>query len=261
MELNLYHLYPDVLNLYGDRGNVLCLRQRLAWRGIDVRVTELPIGASDSLAGADLVFIGGGQDFEQEALLEDLHRGKDASLRSAVADGVPVLAICGGYQMLGRSIVDAGGVEGGGGVAGMGLLPMTTEFTAQKRRTRVTGRVLEGCDLTPLDGAALEGYEIHMGTTRLDEGARPLALLDNGAVDGCCKGAVWGSYLHGFFDTESCRAALLGMLCRRKGIDAAALTAFDYAAYKKQQYDLLADAVEQNMDLSLIERIIEEGIA
>ena len=99
-----------------------------------------------------------------------------------------------------------------------------------------------------------------MGDTTLDEGARPLARLDNGAEDGCVSGTVWGSYLHGFFDTAESREALLALLCRCKGIDGSALTAFDYAAYKERQYDLLADAVEQNLDMERIGKIMEEGV-
>ncbi len=101
MELKICHMYPDVLNLYGDRGNVICMLKRLEWRGIEASVTKLPIGDSRSLAGFDLVFIGGGQDFEQQVLLSDLHRGKDREIKAAVEDGVTFLTICGGYQMLG----------------------------------------------------------------------------------------------------------------------------------------------------------------
>ena len=87
MELNICHLYPDVLNLYGDRGNVMCMSRRLQWRGIGVNIKKLPIGSDISLAGCDLVFIGGGQDFEQEVLLEDLHRGRDREIKAAIEDG------------------------------------------------------------------------------------------------------------------------------------------------------------------------------
>ena len=98
-----------------------------------------------------------------------------------------------------------------------------------------------------------------MGETTLDSGALPLAELEDGRADGCVSGHVWGSYIHGVFDTESCRAAVLSLLCRRKGIDEGALTAFDYAAYKERQYDLLADAVRQSLDMDMIYRILEGG--
>jgi adenosylcobyric acid synthase len=84
--------------------------------------------------------------------------------------------------------------------------------------------------------------------------------LDSGASDGCVSGHVWGSYLHGFFDTESCRRAVLNMLCHRKGLDESELTTFDYKAYKERQYDLLADAVRANLNMDLIYRILEEGV-
>ena len=83
MELNICHLYPDVLNLYGDRGNIACMKKRLEWRGIGCTVTELPLGTKDDLTGYDLFFIGGGQDFEQTVLLADLRAGRAGDIRAA----------------------------------------------------------------------------------------------------------------------------------------------------------------------------------
>ena len=186
--------------------------------------------------------------------------GLEAAVKKRSASGTPVCGICGGYQMLGRRITDSCGAEGGGSVEGMGLLPMETDFAAEKHRTRVSGAVIHSGELRELEGVSLEGYEIHMGVTTLLPGAQPLVQLDSGAVDGCVSGRVWGSYLHGFFDTESCRRAVLRMLCRRKGMDESELTAFDYAAYKERQYDLLADAVRTNLDMAAIYRILEEGV-
>ena len=102
MKLRICHLYPDVLNLYGDGGNIICMQQRLKWRGIDSDVTRVMIGDSLKLSDYDLLFIGGGQDFEQEVLLPDLQSGKDREIRAAIEDGLTALTICGGYQMLGQ---------------------------------------------------------------------------------------------------------------------------------------------------------------
>ena len=93
MELNIYHLYPDVLNLYGDRGNVLCMQRRLEWRGMQANIVNVPIGTKLDAKNCALIFIGGGQDFEQEVLLDDLKGEKTAELKAAIEDGVPVLAI------------------------------------------------------------------------------------------------------------------------------------------------------------------------
>ena len=99
--LRICHLYPDLLNLYGDRGNILCMRRRLEWRGIDAEVTEVTVGEQADFTQFDLFFIGGGQDFEQEVLLSDLKAGKGSEIKAAIADGKTFLTICGGYQMLG----------------------------------------------------------------------------------------------------------------------------------------------------------------
>ena len=111
MELNICHLYPDILNLYGDRGNILCMRKRLAWRGIDVNIDEVSIGQKLEASKYDLLFIGGGQDFEQEVLLPDLRGEKTEELKAAIEDNLPVLAICGGYQMLGQYYKTWDGVQ------------------------------------------------------------------------------------------------------------------------------------------------------
>ncbi len=222
-----------------------------ATTGVGVRYVTSP----RQLGSPDLVILPGTKSTISD-LLWLRQCGLEAAIKKLAAAGAPVCGICGGYQMLGRRITDSCGAEGGGSVEGMGLLPMVTDFAAEKHRTRVRGAVIGG----ELAGAELEGYEIHMGETMLDEGAQPLVRLETGAFDGCVSGSVWGSYLHGFYDTESCRRAALAMLCRRKDMDESELTAFDYAAYKEQQYDLLADAVRRNMDMAAIYRIVEEGI-
>ena len=195
MELNIVHLYPDLLNLYGDRGNVLCLRRRLEWRGIGVSVMELPVGAPDRLSDADLVFIGGGQDFEQQALLEDLHRGKDASLRAAVADGVPILAICGGYQMLGQYYETHDGVR----CDFVGAIDLWTVGGKE----RMIGNYLFRCR-DESGGMEVVGFENHSGRTWLGEGVTPLGRVLSGygnngedGTEGVRYRNVFGTYSHG----------------------------------------------------------------
>ena len=226
-----------------------------ATAGVGLRYVSSP----RQLGNPDLVILPGTKSTIAD-LLWLRQCGLEAAIKKLASAGTPVCGICGGYQMLGRAITDSCGAEGGGSVDGMGLLPMVTDFAAEKHRTRVSGAIVNSGELNEMTGAELEGYEIHMGETTLLDGATPLVKLENGAWDGCVSGHVFGSYLHGFYDTESCRRAVLTMLCRRKGLDESELTAFDYAAYKEQQYDLLADAVRKNMDMAAIYRILEEGI-
>ena len=195
MELNICHLYPDVLNLYGDRGNVICLRQRLRWRGIESRVTRLPIGEKASLADFDLVFIGGGQDFEQQVLLEDLHTGKDRDIRAAVEDGMPFLTICGGYQMLGHYYETYDGKR----CDFIGALDLYT-VGSQKR---MIGNYKFQC-APESSGSLVVGFENHSGQTRLGSAVKPLGTVlagfgNNGEdkTEGVRYRNVFGTYSHG----------------------------------------------------------------
>lgn len=195
MELKICHLYPDVLNLYGDGGNIRCLTQRLRWRGIDTKVTKMPIGDKASLVGYDLVFIGGGQDFEQEVLLEDLHRGRDKELIAAVEDGMCILAICGGYQMLGSYYETHDGKR----CDFVGALDLYT-VGAKKR---MIGNYMYKVD-EKLGGFTVVGFENHSGKTHLGTKAEPLGKIlagfGNNGEDGT-EGAhyknVFGTYSHG----------------------------------------------------------------
>ncbi|MBR1496878.1 MAG: glutamine amidotransferase [Oscillospiraceae bacterium] len=195
MELRICHLYPDVLNLYGDRGNILCLRRRLEWRGIGVSVDTRPIGSPAALGGFDLIFIGGGQDFEQEALLDDLHRGRDAEIRAAVDDGAAVLAICGGYQMLGNYYETHDGRR----CDFVGAI----DFYTVGGEKRMIGNYLFQCG-TVSGGSVVVGFENHSGRTYLGAGVNPLGTVlagfGNNGEDGT-EGVRWknvfGSYSHG----------------------------------------------------------------
>ena len=195
MELKICHMYPDVLNLYGDRGNVICMTKRLRWRGIDASVTKLPIGDSRSLAGFDLVFIGGGQDFEQQVLLSDLHRGKDREIKAAVEDGVTFLTICGGYQMLGSYYETFDGKR----CDFIGALDLCTKGSVK----RMIGNYKFQCSPSA-GGSVVVGFENHSGKTWLGSSLEPLGKVlsgfGNNGEDGS-EGAhyknVFGTYSHG----------------------------------------------------------------
>lgn len=195
MELKICHLYPDVLNLYGDRGNVMCMTRRLQWRDIGVSVTKLPIGSDIKMSGYDLVFIGGGQDFEQAVLLDDLHRGRDREIKAAIEDGVTFLTICGGYQMLGSYYETHEGQR----CDFIGALDLYT-IGAQKR---MIGNYKFTCD-PALGDITVVGFENHSGQTRLGSGVQPLGTIlkgfGNNGEDGT-EGAhyknVFGTYCHG----------------------------------------------------------------
>ena len=195
MELKICHMYPDVLNLYGDGGNVICMRQRLQWRGIAASVTRLPIGANLPLSGFDLVFIGGGQDFEQQVLLEDLHRGKDREIKAAIEDGLPFLTICGGYQMLGSYYETYDGQR----CDFIGALDLYTVGAMH----RMIGNYKFQCEESA-GGSIVVGFENHSGKTWLGSGVEPLGKVLSGfgnngkdGTEGAHYKNVFGTYSHG----------------------------------------------------------------
>jgi lipid II isoglutaminyl synthase (glutamine-hydrolysing) len=189
------HLYPDYLNIYADRGNIAVLTRRAAWRGHELEVTALGMGDPVVPGRHDLYYVGGGQDREQLLVAEDLVRKSDA-LHAAVDGGAVVLAVCGGYQLLGRGYRGFHGED----MPGIGLLPLET--VAGERR--MIGDVLLECELEPGEKRTLAGFENHAGRTRLDPGAEPLGRVLAGfgndgesGFEGCRAGRVIGTYLHG----------------------------------------------------------------
>ena len=177
--------------------------------------------------------------------------GLEAAVQKAADAGTLVFGVCGGYQMLGRSVSDPEQVEAAGEteIRGMGLLPLDTIFRGQKVQTQTEG-VFSGVEgmLRELNGMAYQGYEIHMG--RSDEALPPLVG----------NGNVYGSYVHGVFDAPGICDTILKALCRRKGIDFSALGTFDMTEYKERQYDLLADTVRSNMDLDLVYKVLNREV-
>jgi CobQ-like glutamine amidotransferase family enzyme len=190
LTIRVGHLYPNYLNIYADRGNIAVLAERARARGHELDVVGVSMG--DAVPAVDLLYVGGGQDREQELVAHDL-AAKSEQLHAAVADGAAFLAVCGGYQLLGRSYRDVAGNE----LPGIGLLPLVT--IAGDRR--MIGDVLLDCAWA---GETLAGFENHAGRTLLDEGAEPLGRVvagfgNDGASgqEGCRAGRVFGTYLHG----------------------------------------------------------------
>jgi hypothetical protein len=192
MRIRVGHLYPDYLNIYADRGNIAVLGERARRRGHELDVTAIGLGDAPAAGEIDLYYIGGGQDREQELVAHDL-AGKAGALRDAAEAGAAFLAVCGGYQLLGRSYRDVAGAE----LPGIGLLPLETVAGTR----RMIGDVLLDCAWA---GNTLAGFENHAGRTLLDDGAEPLGRVlagfgNDGAsgFEGCRIGRAYGTYLHG----------------------------------------------------------------
>ena len=177
--------------------------------------------------------------------------GLEAAIHKAADAGTLVFGVCGGYQMLGRTVSDPEQVEAAGTteILGMGLLEMDTIFLGEKVQAQTTG-VFAGISgvLSDLNGMSYSGYEIHMG--RSEEEMPALAGTGN----------VYGSYVHGVFDASGISDTILKALCVRKGIDFDALETFDVEAYKERQYDLLADAVRSGLDMEFIYRALNREL-
>ena len=195
MELNICHLYPDILNLYGDRGNIITMKRRLEDRGIKVNIDECSIAQPLNADKYDIFFIGGGQDFEQEVLLRDLSSGKAQDIRTAVEEEKTFLAICGGYQMLGEYYKTWDGVQldfiGAIGVHTIGA------------KERMIGNYM--FRTTPESGdTVVVGFENHSGKTYLSEQVAPLGMMLSGngnngedKTEGARYKNVFGTYSHG----------------------------------------------------------------
>jgi CobQ-like glutamine amidotransferase family enzyme len=220
LELRLGHLYPDQLNMYGDRGNIITLRQRCAWRGISLLHIVLDLDEPLRPENFDMLFIGGGQDKEQDEVARDLREVKAGALREAVESDMPVLGVCGGYQLLAKFYRPAEGPE----LEGVGILDAWTIHKG-KAVPRCIGNVaLRWRDQT------LVGFENHGGRTYLGAGAQPLGRVlyghGNNSEDhqeGCVYRNTYGTYLHGSLLPKNPHLAdhLIGLaLCHRYGPEA-----------------------------------------
>ena len=215
------------------------------FENVSVRYIEKP----SELGNADLIVIPG-----TKSTIADLiwlrESGLEARIKQAAFRGTPVFGICGGYQMLGNSISDPGSTEASlcTEIAGMGLLNVETVFEDEKVQKQTSG-VFEGIEglFSTLNGMAYEGYEIHMGRSGQ---LSPVISNKN----------VYGSYIHGIFDAAGIAETVLAALCQKKGADPSGLGSFDPAAYKQAQYDKLAAAVREGLDMELVYRILNREL-
>ena len=201
------------------------------------------------LGAPDLVILPGTKN-TMEDLLWLRQNGLEAAVRKLAQAQTPVLGVCGGYQMLGQTLDDPAGTESGKplSLAGLGLLPTRTTFDAQKRRTQVRAVALGA----PFAGARMTGYEIHNGRTTVN--GEPFCRLADGTPEGCVCKNVFGTYLHGLFDSGELTQALVKLLCARKGISPRETRPTSMAEYRQAQFDLLADGVRGALDMGAVYR-------
>ncbi len=216
--LRIAHLYADEMNIYGDRGNILTLRSRAEWRGIPVEVRAIGRGPSPDLSDIDLIFWGGGQDRDQELVFTDAARYKVQAIRGAIDGGAVVLAVCGGYQLLGEYYVTADGKR----LPGLGLVDLRTVSGSRRN----IGNIVIETSTLGLDPPALVGFENHSGKTYLGAGLQPLGRVLRGAgnngedgTEGVASGNIFGTYLHGSLLPKNPHFSdlLLGRALRRRG--------------------------------------------
>lgn len=194
-KLIIGHFYPDLLNLYGDRGNVLALIRRAKLRGIDVEVKRISIGDDVSSGDIDIGFIGGGQDSEQNIMADDIKNVKGGVIKQMIEDGVVFLTVCGGYQMLGRYYEEHDGKR----IECLGALP---HYTKGEKERFINDCLYE----IEIDGRKVKvaGFENHSGRTHLGEGEKPFMRVlkghgNNGedGMEGCVYKNTFGTYSHG----------------------------------------------------------------
>ncbi|TCP52791.1 hypothetical protein EV586_10734 [Tumebacillus sp. BK434] len=194
MHLKIAHLYPDLLDLYSDRGNVIILQKRAEWRGLRATVDEITVGHEPDLSEYDILVMGGGMDREQGIVAGDLQKRRE-NLQHAVDKGTVIVAICGGYQLLGNYFETSGGQR----IPGIGLLDIETVGA----KVRMVGNVVAEMEI---DGVKTNiiGYENHSGKTYLGKGVQPMMKVIKGygnsgedKFEGVRQGTVFGTYLHG----------------------------------------------------------------
>lgn len=200
MKLRICHFYPDLLNLYGDRGNIIALRQRCRWRGIDCEIESISLGQPFHADNYDLVFLGGGQDYEQNLLQKDFLIDKGESVRAAIEDGLVFLCVCGGFQLMGHYYQETDGRR----IECLGAL----DFYTVAEQKRLIGDSVSHSPVLADRGfdPVLIGFENHAGRTYLGSGVQPLAQVSRGGgnngqdgTEGAIYKNVYCTYYHGSF--------------------------------------------------------------
>ena len=220
---------------------------------VEVRYVSLP----QDLGHPDLILLPGSKN-----TMGDLKwmrtSGMEASIFKLLKKGTLLFGICGGYQMMGESLSDPEHTEDGGDMRGMGLLPVETVFQKQKTRTRIQGNleVLSGV-YENISGAFYEGYEIHMGKTKLVGEAQVLAKRKE-EILGVCKGQAAGTYIHGIFDSSYVAQGILQILAKKKGLNGNSLKGTNFQEYKEKQYQALAKGLREALDMEAIYHMLRE---
>ena len=234
-------LFPEVGNLCGDLMNIRYLRQ--CCPELEVLETDLKSRPAFLEGGVDLVYMGSATEKGLELMVKALTPYRE-ELAARVDGGQRMLVTGNALDALGEYVQSDQGLR----FDGLGLLPTRTVFSEQKRRTQVTATVTA----EPFAGAKLTGYEIHTGRTMVE--GTPFDTLADGQPEGCVNGSVFGTYLHGLFDTGELTEKLTVFLCKQKGIAPEAAALVPMEQYRQQQFDLLADGVRGALDMAAVYR-------
>jgi len=189
--------------------------------------------------------------------------GLEAVIKKYASSGKPVFGICGGYQMLGKRISDPENTEGGGSMRGMELLPIHTLFSKEKVRTRVSGKFGDvGGIFSHLSSIDFEGYEIHMGKSEAESMLCSITdtITEKTYDDGCQSGNIYGTYVHGIFDSDEIAKTIVRALANEKGIEFDEAQNMGMREYKEMQYDILEDVMRMHLDMEKIYKIMEDGV-
>jgi adenosylcobyric acid synthase len=225
-------------------------------------ITLRYVSTPKELGNPDMILLPGSKN-TMEDLLWMRQNGLETLLHKEMAKGTILFGICGGYQMMGETLHDPYAVEHGGSLKGMGIFPMDTIFQKEKITTQVSGKFQEmKGSLASLSHKNIEGYEIHMGVSTAHKDSPMTQITADGMAfktEGFQKGNCYGTYIHGIFDHQEVSLALVADLLQKKGLSQKAVEEFSWKDYKDKQYDLLADALREHLDMEKIYEILWKG--